>query len=251
MTPRRTYTDQQLRGAIERSTSWRATLRELGLAGTSAGAMRSARSHADRLQIDHSHFAGQRRWTDEDLRRAVAHAETWTGVVEILGLQGGSAVASVKGHAARLELDCAHLSVPASEPTVSRHEPEAAHLSRAGVMMAAAWFMLCGYEVSWPLEPSRYDLLVCSPGVGIRRVQVKTTTSHSGATWKVFLSTTRRERRTYDPDEVDDFFIIDGDLNFYLIPIAVVGGLHAIHLRAYEQYRVPPMSAASENRHLS
>jgi hypothetical protein len=31
-------------------------------------------------------------------------------------------------------------------------------------------------------------------------------------------------------DEIDDFFIIDGELMCYLIPVAVVGGLHAIHL---------------------
>ena len=111
-------------------------------------------------------------------------------------------------------------------------------------MIAAAWFTLCGHEVSWPLEPSRYDLLVCSPDGGFRRVQVKTTSTRVGSTWQVFLSTARRERKTYDPDEVDDFFIIDGNLTFYLIPIAAVGGLHAIHLRAYEQYRVAPMAAA-------
>ncbi|PUB24850.1 hypothetical protein C8K30_108106 [Promicromonospora sp. AC04] len=96
--------------------------------------------------------------------------------------------------------------------------------------------MLCGNDVSWPLEPSRYDLLV-STVTGIRRVQVKTTRTRAGDSWKVYLSTTRGERRTYDPDEIDDFFIIDGDLNYYLIPVAVVGGLHAIHLNAYGRYR--------------
>lgn len=196
MAHRRTYTDEQLRGAIARSTSWRATLRELGLAATSAGAMRSVRSHADRLQLDYGHFIGQRRWTDEGLRQAVAGARTWAGVVEILGLQGGSAVAFVRGHATRLELDCAHhLSVPASTATVSQPRPETAHLPRAGAMIAAAWFTLCGHEVSWPLEPSRYDLLVCSPDGGFRRVQVKTTSTRVGSTWQIFLSTARRERK--------------------------------------------------------
>jgi hypothetical protein len=26
--------------------------------------------------------------------------------------------------------------------------------------LAAAWYALCGYDVAWPLEPSRYDLVV-------------------------------------------------------------------------------------------
>lgn len=95
---------------------------------------------------------------------------------------------------------------------------------------------MCGHDVSWPLEPCRYDLLV-STDAGIRRVQVKTTTARTGASsWKVYLSTSHHGRRTYDPDEIDDFFVIDGDLKYYLIPIAVVGGLHAVHLGRYEQY---------------
>jgi hypothetical protein len=72
----------------------------------------------------------------------------------------------------------------------------------------------------------------------VRRVQVKTTRTRAGGTWKVYLSTSHGERRTYDPHEIDDFFIIDGDLNYYLIPIEAVGGLHAIHLRSYGRYRV-------------
>ena len=35
-----------------------------------------------------------------------------------------------------------------------------------------------------------------------------------------------------------DFFIIDGDLTYYLIPVAAVGGLQAVHLSAYAQHRV-------------
>lgn len=72
----------------------------------------------------------------------------------------------------------------------------------------------------------------------MRRVQVKTTTTRTGSTWKVYLSTSGRERRTYDPDEIDEFFVIDGDLRQYVIPVAAVGGLHAIHLNAYDQYQV-------------
>ncbi|WP_415032846.1 group I intron-associated PD-(D/E)XK endonuclease [Gordonia sp. (in: high G+C Gram-positive bacteria)] len=118
-----------------------------------------------------------------------------------------------------------------------RFEPCLAHLSRGGSLLAAAWYTLCGAEVAWPLEPSRYDLVVHFGG-DTRRVQVKTTTVRAGDSWKAYLSVTRRQRRLYEPSEVDDFFVVDGALNYYVIPIAVVRGKHAIHLSAYTRYRV-------------
>lgn len=167
MTRERSYSDEQLLAAIVTSSSWRGTLRELGLTSTSAGAMRSARAHADRLGIDYQHFRGQRSWTESQLRAAVASARSWSEVVERLGLLGGSAVASVKGHALRLGLDTAHIAAQPSAEAVHSAVPDVAHLSRAGSLLAAAWFTLCGQEVSWPLEPSRYDLVV-STSAGLR-----------------------------------------------------------------------------------
>lgn len=237
MAHKRTYSDEQLLHAIANSSSWRGLLRELGLVATSAGAMRSVRSHADRLGADYSHFRGQRRWTEDELRAAIETAKTWSEAAERLGIHDASAVAALKGHAARLDLDCKHLTVKSTAARNRDIRPDIAHLDRAGPLLAASWFTLCGHEVSWPLEPSRYDLLVCT-AEGIRRVQVKTTTVRAGDTWKVYLSTSRRERRTYDPDEIDDFFIIDGALVCYLIPVTAVGGLHAIHLRSYARYRL-------------
>lgn len=146
-------------------------------------------------------------------------------------------MSALKGHASRLEINTAHLTALPARARRDTQQPHSNNLSRAGSMLAAAWFTLCGREVSWPLEPSRYDLLVCV-GSDVRRVQVKTTTVKSGTSWKAFLSTSRRERVPYAPDEIDDFFVIDSDLNYYLIPISAVGGLHAIHLNAYESFRV-------------
>lgn len=237
----RTYTDGQLAVAIAASHSWRGVLRELGLVATSAGAMRSVRAHADRLDIDYGHFTGQRGWTESRLRQAIAAAETWSDVVRDLGLHGASAVATVKGHSARLGLDTRHLTAHPPGVTAGGPIPDITRLDRAGSLLAAAWFTICGQEVSWPLEPSRYDLLVHTTR-GIRRVQVKTTRARAGETWKVYLSTARRERKAYDPDEIDDFFVIDGALHYYLIPMSVVGGLHAIHLSAYSRFRLAPIS---------
>lgn len=76
-------------------------------------------------------------------------------------------------------------------------------------------------------------------GASAQRVQVKTTTVKQGSSWTVWISNTGKERATYDPDEIDHFFVIDGEFNFYLIPVAVVGGLTAIQLSAYGDYRMP------------
>lgn len=122
--------------------------------------------------------------------------------------------------------------------------PDLTRLRRAAPLAAASWFMLCGHDVSWPLEPCRYDLLVELDG-GVRRVQVKSTTVRTGTSWTVWLSTTRHGRTTYDVDEVDYFFVVDGDLGYYLIPSRVVGGLHAIQLSAYDDYRVRAASSSA------
>lgn len=199
--------------------------------------MRSVRTRADVVGVDYSHFSGQRRWTAEQLRSAVEGAHEWTDVAVALGLEGTNAAISLRGHAARLGIDAEHLSGSSHASTRLQPTPSTANLSRAGTLLAASWFALCGGDVSWPLEPCRYDLIVAMEGA-LRRVQVKTTTVRVGTSWKAYLSTSRGERRTYAPDEVDDFFIVDGDLNYYLIPVSSVGGLHAIHLDAYRQFRL-------------
>lgn len=239
----RQYSDAQLIDAVQTSRSWRGVLRTLGLAGTSAAAMRSVRAHADRLDLDYTHFTGQRRWTDQNLADAVDSATTWAQVAAALGLVGGSSITTIRGHAVRLGLDTAHLSAstPARLSGVEMR-PQLAHLPRAGSLMAAAWFELCGCQVSWPLEPSRYDLLVWMAD-SAKRVQVKTTTVKQGRSWTVWISTTGKGRSTYDPDDIDFFFAIDGDLNFYLIPLPAVAGLTAIQLAAYPDYRVPGVAA--------
>ena len=80
---------------------------------------------------------------------------------------------------------------------------------------------------------------------GTQRVQVKTTRVRTGSTWTVWLSSTRKSRVIYDPDEIDYFFIIDGDLVRYLIPSRTVGGLHAIRLAAYSDFRLDDLSTAA------
>jgi hypothetical protein len=157
----RQYSDTQLIEAVQSSRSWRGVLRLLGLAGTSSGVMRSVRTHADRLKLDYTHFTGQRRWTDRELADAIGSSTTWAQVTEALGLVGGSSTTTIRGHAMRLGIDTEHLSPMRKSPAPEDEmRPQLAYLPRAGSLMAAAWFELCGHRVSWPLEPCRYDLLV-------------------------------------------------------------------------------------------
>ncbi|UTX53749.1 group I intron-associated PD-(D/E)XK endonuclease [Leucobacter aridicollis] len=238
MAAQRKYSDQQLAEAIASARSWRGVLRALGLPDTSSSAIRVARQRANDLAIGYGHFIGQRAWTEPRLRAAVASSNTWSGVAETLGIAGSSAAGALEGHCIRLGIDSTHFIGPQENPAAEELRPSIANLDRAGALLAASWFALCGHDVSWPLEPSRYDLLV-SRGDGIRKVQVKTTTVRVGETWKVYLSTSRMMRKTYSPDEIDEFFVVTAEFECYLIPLAEVGGLHAIHLSGYDRFRVP------------
>ena len=110
-------------------------------------------------------------------------------------------------------------------------------------MLAASWFSLCGFTTAIPVEPTIYDLLVSMPD-GIKRVQVKTTTYNSKVGWQVGVgrrpySIGNRERLVpYDPELIDSFFIVDGDLTMYLIPSQVIAGRVQILLRTYAKYIV-------------
>jgi hypothetical protein len=221
-------------------------MRELGLNSTSAGAIRVVRRHANRLALDASHFTGQRRWSDEQLRRAVAGACSWREVLSDLGLTpgGGDERTRIKTHAIRLGLDLSRLETPQTQPVAKlEFEPDIRHLRDAGSMIAAVWFMLCGCNSSIPLEPAIYDLLVSTPA-GIKSIQVKTTTYKSKDGWQVqigrrpYSAGNRGRLIPYDPDVVDFFFILDGNLAMYLIPSRVLAGRVGILLRNYSQYKV-------------
>lgn len=163
MGSQRTYSDDELRAAVASQRSWRGVLRILGLLPHSAGALRSARHRADLLGFDYSHFTGQRRWSDAALTEAVAASRSWSQVAATLGVKGGSSHPLLRGHALRLGLDTSHIGVAAQRAESSwDFVPNPSQLRHAGSLLAAAWFALCGYEVSWPLEPYRYDLLVRS-----------------------------------------------------------------------------------------
>jgi hypothetical protein len=244
---RRSWTDFQLISAVAKSRSWRGVLRELGLCATSAGSIRIVKRNAARLGLDTSHFTGQRRWSDPELRRALVSSYSWRELFSELGLAHDSTDdrIRIKAHAARLGLDLSRLEPAAAGKGAAlrpEYKPDVKHLREAGTSIASMWFLLCGYNTSLPVEPTIYDLLVSMPD-GIKRVQVKTTTCKTDG-WQVQVGRrpysvgNRAPRIPYDPDLIDFFFILDGDLTMYLIPSRVIAGRVAILLRNYTEFIV-------------
>jgi hypothetical protein len=219
----------------------------------SAGTVRIVRRRAAELNLDFSHFRGKRRWSDDDLRQAVAECRSWEEVMARLGLSiaGRNVHPHVKSHTVRLGLDTDHLNAvnhagrqpPEAVPLVSALRIEPKYLRVAAPVMAAAWFMIRGCAVSFPAEPTVYDLLADTPQ-GIMRVQVKSTTSARKDGWQVGVGhhpdthSKKGYLLAYSPDEIDLFFIVDGDMTMYLIPSRAIAGRVAILLRTYRKYIV-------------
>ena len=242
----RTWSDTQLKDAVAASANWRDVMRALGLNAYSAGAIRIMKRHVAHLGFDTSHFRRKRSWSDAQLRRAVVDAHSWDELLTTLGLASASrdGRTRVKAHSMRLGLDLAHLEnsvVDTSGP--AEVKPDLRYLRDAASTIAASWFSLRGFNVAIPVEPAVYDLLVTTPGT-IKRVQVKTTTYYSKDGWMVKVgrmpySVGNRDRAIpYDPELIDWFLIIDGDLTIYLIPSRVIAGRVRILLRTYTKYIV-------------
>ena len=244
------WSDDQLPAAIAAARSWRGVMRELGLNPANGGTTRTIRRHAAILGLDCSHFRGNRSWSDARLRQAVTEGRTWEEVLTALGLSvgAGGERTLVKAHALRLGLDVKHLGNPSLRAADScQLKPELTHVRRAAESLAATWFVLCGRNVAFPVEPDTYDLLVDMPD-GLKRVQVKTTTFKSKDGWLAQIG--RRPYSIgnnaalvpYDPEVIDLFFIVYGDLALYLIPSRVIAGRVQILLRTYRDYIVASAS---------
>lgn len=245
---RRTWSDEELRDVVAACRSWRAVARALGLRGTSAGVIRTLKRHAARLALDSSHFTGQRRWSDSQLREAVIRGTCWAEVLQFLGVvDNADSRVRVKGHSLRLELDISHLKKPVSPELgdqVLEAPVQAAMLRVAAPAVAMAWFALRGCSAALPVEPQEYDLVVTTPK-GFQRVQVKSTTARAAnGRWAVgvgrrpYILDKSAGKMPYDPDALDLFFIVDGDGGIYLIPSKVLAGRVSIYVDSYATYKV-------------
>jgi PD-(D/E)XK endonuclease len=236
------WSDAELTSAVAMSTSWRGLMRALRLPETSPQMILRVKQAVASLGLDTAHFTTPRAWSDGQLKRAIAAAQSADGLLHSLGLppRSDEAWTRVKANAIRLGLDLSRLertSVPADR------RPDLRNLRQAATSLAACWFSLCGFNTAIPVEPAVYDLLISSPD-GIKRVQVKTTTHKSKNGWMIQVGrrpySARNNARLvpYDPDLIDLFFIVDGDLSLYLIPSQVIAGRVMILLRTYPQYIV-------------
>jgi PD-(D/E)XK endonuclease len=236
---------------VASNSSWRAVARALGLAESSTSGIRR---HAARLELDTSHFAGKRQWSEGDLVRAIDEASSWAQVTRLLGISDTSeARLRVKGCAVRLGLDLTRLErarrIADSVPPQPMPRAAPAFLRVAAEAIAIAWFAVRGLPVAVPAETRVYDLLVTFPE-GIKRVQVKSSICRSRTgTWMVIVG--RRPYSLdktasiapYDPDSLDYFFVIAGDGAIYLLPSRVVAGRTRISIRNYAEYRVGDASS--------
>ncbi|HEX3711258.1 MAG TPA: hypothetical protein VHV09_00575, partial [Trebonia sp.] len=168
--PQPPWSDGQLAVAIKSSTNWRSVMLLLGFGdrAKSASAVRKVRRRAAELNLDWSHFRGKRRWSDIQLKQAVLECQSWEELLARLGLStsGGNVQGHIKSHAVRLGLDTTHLnkvSHTGRQPAQAQ-APESGlgtqrrHLRVAAGALAATWFALRGCAVSFPLEPTQYDL---------------------------------------------------------------------------------------------
>lgn len=248
--PTRSWTDDDLRTAIAAAHSWRGVGRLLNLKSTSV--TRGLRERANQLGISYAHFTGQRRWLDAELKSAVAASFTWADVARALGYAtvNGGALATIRVHARRLNIDSSHLKEPARpevDEVIRTSTTQVANIRKASAGIAMAWCALRGWVTSLPAEGCVYDLVVDLGTGSLKRVQIKTATykGHYGE-WSGDIYRPHRpggQKVYYTPDEIDLFFIIDGDMSLYLIPIEAVIGQMSINPRAYAAYRVG--SAAS------
>jgi hypothetical protein len=190
----------------------------------------------------------QRKYTDEQLIRAVATSTTWADVLEALGKRRGGSAKDVQGVAAGLGLDTSHFdyrrsrSQPIADDSLFSRAAQPDY--RSSLVIAARWFLDRQYIASVPLEVAPYDLVVESDK-GLQRVQVKSTGFNQARIGRLQYDGAaeanargRVRRTTYTENEVDLFFIV-APTGLYLVPIRVVLGLGTISLEPkYSNFRV-------------
>lgn len=253
------WTADELRLATEQATSWADVLRTFGYKPSSTAPRRALQREVQCHGIDTSHFVGQRTWSDQALIEAAKTARTWAELLAGLGLSTASkSCDSVRAAAQRLGLELGTITLG---PKTGRQtigfdlsaRPALAHLRHAAPSIAAAWFLLCGRAVSTPNEPQPYDLIVDMPD-GLKRVQVKSGTSRDArGNWLGRIghrpdgSPTVSDFVPYRPDEVELFFVLDGDLLLYLIPACAAAGKTTLSLRGYRDFIVGDASSLMES----
>lgn len=254
------WSEAELRAAVGEATSWADMLRTFGFKPSSTKPRRLLQREVQRFGIDTGHFAGKRTWSDRQLVAAAPTARTWAELCEALGVsaQGGH-YDSIIAAAERLGVSLQALQLG---PKVGRDAigfdlpsgPLPDRLSAAAPSIAAAWFLLCGLAVSVPSEPEAYDLVV-DMADGLKRVQVKSTAFRDRrGSWVARVghrphgSPDAADFVAYDADDIDLFFVVDGDMLLYLIPLSAIGDRATLSLRSYREFIVGDASSLLDSR---
>lgn len=254
------WPESQLRAAAKRATSWADMLREFGFKPSSTKPRAALQRQIRQFGIDTSHFVGKRTWSDKALTDAAATARSWAELAGALGLSTSTGhYESIRAAAQRLGVNLEHLT---RGPTIGREalgieipdEVRLGSLTAAAPLIATAWFLLRGAAVSAPAQPEPYDLVVQLPD-RLTKVQVKTTVFRDRrGSWCVRIGhrpdglPTAADFVAYGAEEVDLFFVIDGDLLLYLIPRSAVAGRKVLSLRRYTEFIVGDASSLLESR---
>lgn len=248
----RTWSDEQLGLAIRSQTTWKGVASTLGLSQSSTPRLKR---HATRLGLDTSHFTGRRGWSDLDLKSAVSRSSSWAELLQRLDVSDTSETRLyLKGHAARLGLDTGRLTgsrtiSPTAWDCLTAPVDLVAHLRSAAESIAVAWFTLRRMPVAIPASVMPYDLVVWFAH-DAQRVQVKSGAyRRSDGSWRVGIGRrpysldSTAKSAPYDPEELDYFFIVDGDGLIYLIPSSELVGRTSINVGSYVQHRVGAASS--------
>lgn len=231
-----TATRTELAALVARGLSQRAIARELGVS------LKVVQTLLTRFELRTTATSGPpRTFTDEALQQAVSAATSWESLRLALATPDGVTPGhrSVRVAAERLQLDTSHftghpglLPVQAAAALPVGASPLSDQFAE---FMAASWHAANGARVSLTTG-ARYDL-VADYGGQLQRVQVKRAGFRSsGTSWIANLTTQRYSadgnqtangRRVvlpYAPDEVDEFFLVCGDMTMYRVPFEAVAG---------------------------
>jgi hypothetical protein len=243
----KSWTNADLRKAVMASTSWRETIRRLGLKGTN---FTYFKSKAENAAIDYSHFRGNRSWSEAELRQAVVESRNIATVATWLDLsQGGGTYQLLSREITKLKLDTSHFVIPTIKEAMAEDwakatgaEPQPQHLRDAAPSLTSGWLLARGWEVAIPLEPCAYDLLATSPSGQILRVQVKSTQKENG-TFEVLRrhhsnTTQKRTHAPYTSKDIDALFIFWGYHSAYFLPFTTFEKRICFSPKVWDEYKV-------------
>ena len=181
---------------------------------------------------------------------ASPRSRAWGQVAVALGLAGGSSSTALKGHALRLGIDAEPLQPSPKRSgrgspemaSTSRHLPRAGGLHRRGLAHPVRLRGLLAAR-TLPLRPAR-----CRGRPGSCASRSRRLGATPRESWRVSLSHRRSSsRQPTTPTTSTTSSSWTADFDYYLIPVAVVGGLRARSTcPPTSEFRLAPAAASAD-----